>query len=400
MSKMVPDGWTEDLLTNLVVAQRGTEPGSETYCGPDEGVRFLRIGDLSGKTDNPVFAKANGLLFINPDDILFALDGSPGLVAKGYSGAISSGIRLIKPKNQKVKKDFLFYALQLPKVQSIVKAYTTGSTILHAGRSLEFIAILLPPLPEQRKIAAILSSVDNAIKKTKAVIEQTKVVKKALMQELLTRGIPGRHKKFKKTAIGVIPEEWEVVKLEKVASVERGKFQYRPRNEPRFYGGEYPFVQTGEVTNSGGRIKNYSQTLNDEGLAISKLFPKGTILITIAANIGETAITEFDLAIPDSLIGIITKDSLDNRFLEYYLRTRKFHVNKLATESAQKNINLETLKPYPVPVPSKEEQKAIANFLDGIEKKEQAEIKLLDNFNFAKSALMQVLLTGEVRVKI
>ena len=400
MSKAVPKGWTEDLLTNLVAAQRGTEPGSETYCGPDEGVRFLRIGDLSGKTDNPVFAKANGLLFVNPDDILFALDGSPGLVAKGYSGAISSGIRLIKPKNQKVKKDFLFYALQSPKVQSIVKAYTTGSTILHAGRSLHFIEILLPPLPEQRKIAAILLSVDNAIEKTRAVIEQTKVLKKGLMRELLTRGIPGRHKKFKKTPIGVIPEEWEVVRLEKVATVERGKFQHRPRNEPRFYGGEYPFVQTGEVTNSGGRVKNYSQTLNDEGLAISKLFPKGTILITIAANIGETAITEFDLAIPDSLIGIITKDSLDNRFLEYYLRTRKFHFNKLATESAQKNINLETLKPYQVPVPPRKEQKAIADFLEGIEGRETLEKNLLDNLNIVKSALMQILLTGEVRVKI
>jgi len=400
VSKAVPKGWTEDLLTNLVAAQRGTEPGSETYCGPDEGVRFLRIGDLSGKTDNPVFAKANGLLFVNPDDILFALDGSPGLVAKGYSGAISSGIRLIKPKNQKVKKDFLFYALQSPKVQSIVKAYTTGSTILHAGRSLHFIEILLPPLPEQRKIAAILLSVDNAIEKTRAVIEQTKVLKKGLMRELLTRGIPGRHKKFKKTPIGVIPEEWEVVRLEKVATVERGKFQHRPRNEPRFYGGEYPFVQTGEVTNSGGRVKNYSQTLNDEGLAISKLFPKGTILITIAANIGETAITEFDLAIPDSLIGIITKDSLDNRFLEYYLRTRKFHFNKLATESAQKNINLETLKPYQVPVPPRKEQKAIADFLEGIEGRETLEKNLLDNLNIVKSALMQILLTGEVRVKI
>lgn len=112
-----------------------SEPGYETYCGPEEGVRFLRVGDLSGKTDNPVFTKTSGLLCISPDDILFALDGSPGLVANGYSGAISSGIRLIKPKNQKIKKDFLFYILQSPKVQSIVKAFTTGSTILHAGRS-------------------------------------------------------------------------------------------------------------------------------------------------------------------------------------------------------------------------------------------------------------------------
>lgn len=393
MCGRIPEGWKEELLTNLVTSRRGTEPGSASYCGTEEGVRFLRVGDLSGKTDNPVFANAKGLLRIESNDILFVLDGSPGLVAKGYTGAISSGIRLIKLKNPNSTEDFLFYALQSPKVQLTIEAYTTGSTILHAGRALQFIRIDLPSLPEQKKIAAILSSVDKAIEKTKAVIEQTKVVKKCLLQELFTRGIPGRHKRFKKTSVGEIPEAWEVVKLEKVAKVERGKFQHRPRNEPRFYGGRYPFVQTGDVTNSDGRIRSYSQTLNDEGLAISKLFSKGTILFTIAANIGETAIAEFALAFPDSLIGIIAKDSLNTKFLEYYLRTRKADFNRLATESTQKNINLGILLPYPVVVPSKEEQNIIADFLENIDEKERTENKCLEGFQNLKKALMQVLLT-------
>lgn len=82
--------------------------------------------------------------------------------------------------------------------------------------------ILLPPLPEQRKIAAILSSVDATIEKTEAVIEQLRVVKKAMMQELLTRGIPGRHRRFKETEIGVVPEEWTEFRLEDIAETYSG----------------------------------------------------------------------------------------------------------------------------------------------------------------------------------
>lgn len=95
---------------------------------------------------------------------------------------------------------------------------------------------------------------------------------------------------FQQTEVGLIPSDWEVKELGNIAEIKRGKFTPRPRNDPRFYGGNIPFVQTGDVTNSGGTIQNYTQTLNQEGLSVSKLFQKGTILMTIAANIGYTGI--------------------------------------------------------------------------------------------------------------
>ena len=140
---------------------------------------------------------------------------------------------------------------------------------------------------------------DDAIEKTQAAIDQVQVVKRGLMQELLTRGLPGRHMRFKQTEIGDIPEGWEVVALSSVASVERGKFAHRPRNDPRFYGGQHPFIQTGDVAACDGLIDTYSQTLNEEGLAISRLFPSGTIVVTIAANIGSTGIAAFT-AVPQT----------------------------------------------------------------------------------------------------
>ncbi len=256
----------------------------------------------------------------------------------------------------------------------------------------------VPSLPEQRKIAAILSSVDDAIEETQAVIDQVQVVKRGLMQELLTRGLPGRHTRFKQSEIGEVPEEWEVVELASVASVERGKFAHRPRNEPRFYGGVYPFIQTGEVSACDGLIETYSQTLNEEGLAISRLFPSGTIVITIAANIGSTGIATFDVAFPDSLVGIQAGRRVDARFLELVLRSRRHVLDRFAPESAQKNINLNTLKPLKIPLPHMSEQTRIAEGVWSVIKRLKGAREHLEGLAQVKAALMPILLTGKLRV--
>ena len=120
---------------------------------------------------------------------------------------------------------------------------------------------------------------------------------------------------FKETEVGRIPSDWEVKQIGSVAEVKRGKFTPRPRNDPRFYGGDIPFVQTGDVTNSGGRISEYTQTLNQDGLGVSILFKKGTILMTIAANIGYTGVLEIDMACPDSLVAINGFKNYSNEYL-------------------------------------------------------------------------------------
>jgi type I restriction enzyme, S subunit len=262
----------------------------------------------------------------------------------------------------------------------------------------EQLQVLMPPIGEQRKIAAILSSVDEVIEKTVAVIDHLQIVKEAMMQELLTRGLPGRHARFKKTEIGQIPDEWQVERLETLATVERGKFSHRPRNDPRFFGGSVPFIQTGDVAGSGGRIENYTQTLNDEGVKVSRVFPAGTIVITIAANIGDTAIAMFPVAFPDSLVGIRACERIDREFLELVLRTRKEALEQAAPQNAQKNINLETLKPLLIQVPPPDEQLEIARVIATLGERARVETTVLRSCRSLKSALMAVLLTGELRV--
>lgn len=193
--------------------------------------------------------------------------------------------------------------------------------------------------------------------------------------------------------------EWEIKMLSEVAKVQRGRFSPRPRNDPRFYGGNTPFVQTGDVVTSGGYIKHYTQTLNEKGAKVSKVFPKGSLLITIAANIGYTGVLTEDMACPDSLIGLVPNDDTSNYYLNYYLSTQREHMDRVASVGAQKNINIDFLNPYPISWTVLPEQQKIADFLGSVD-------AWLDNLRQHKTALetykrsmMQKLFTQQVRFK-
>ncbi|HEE9936824.1 TPA: restriction endonuclease subunit S [Citrobacter braakii] len=160
-----------------------------------------------------------------------------------------------------------------------------------------------------------------------------------------------------------------------------------------------PFVQTGDVTSSGTYLKSFSQTLNENGIGVSKVFPKNTILITIAANIGDTAITTFEVACPDSVVAIQPyKHVADVYWLKKYLETRKTDLDAQSTQNAQKNINLQVLKPLLILTPPYAEQKKIAQILLAWDKAISVTKNLLTNSQQQKKALMQQLLTGKKRL--
>lgn len=156
---------------------------------------------------------------------------------------------------------------------------------------------------------------------------------------------------------------WQTLVLEELASVQRGKFSARPRNDPKYYGGHVPFIQTGDVANGAGRVRSYSQTLNSDGLSVSKLFPKGSLVVTIAANIGDVARVDFDFACPDSLVVVRANEGVDGDWLQYGLESKKELLDSLAPQNAQKNINLEVLRPLSFDVPPLREQQRIAGAL-------------------------------------
>ena len=134
--------------------------------------------------------------------------------------------------------------------------------------------------------------------------------------------------------------------LSMIAKIERGKFSPRPRNDPQYYGGTTPFIQTGDITRAGRTIVSWSQTLNEKGLGVSRLFPKGTILMTIAANIGDVAISSFETACPDSVVALIPENGIDHEWLLQTLKFSKPGFAALATQNAQANLSLEKIAPF------------------------------------------------------
>ena len=166
--------------------------------------------------------------------------------------------------------------------------------------------------------------------------------------------------------------EWREVKLGELGEVNRGRSRHRPRNAPELYGGPYPFVQTGDIKASGGRITSHTQTYNEVGLAQSRLWPANTMVITIAANIAETAILTYSACFPDSVVGFVAQDSkCDVRFVEYVFRLlrSKIQQENVGTGSVQDNINLQTLDELRFLIPPLSEQRAIAHILGTLDDK-------------------------------
>ena len=246
-----------------------------------------------------------------------------------------------------------------------------------------------PNKHEQQRIVGILDEAFENIEKAKQNALQNLNNAKELFESYLT-------------SILVNKDNWDKKKLSEVAiDFGRGRSRHRPRNDKKLYGGQYPFIQTGEIRNSNHFITEYSQTYNEIGLAQSKLWPKGTLCITIAANIAETGVLTFDACFPDSVIGCVfdeTKTNID--YVEYLLQSFKAILQAEGKGSAQDNINLGTFEKHSFPFPDKTKQDEIVNKLDSmrnnIAKLEQIyeqKIKALDEL---KQSILQKAFNGEL----
>ena len=185
---------------------------------------------------------------------------------------------------------------------------------------------------------------------------------------------------------------WFEVRLADLGEVNRGRSRHRPRNANHLYGGPYPFIQTGDIKASGGRITSHSQIYSEAGLAQSRLWPASTMAITIAANIAETAILSYPACFPDSVIGFVADESkCDVRFVEYLFRHLKDKIQheNVGTGSVQDNINLQTIDQLRLLVPPLAEQRAIAHVLGTLDDKIELNRRLNETLEAMARALFK-----------
>lgn len=249
--------------------------------------------------------------------------------------------------------------------------------------------ICIPKLKEQQKIADCLSSADNIIAAQICIVDALKNHKKGLMLLLFPRE-GETQPRFRFPEFRNAPE-WVEKNLEAICRIQRGKFSHRPRNDPRFFGGKYPFIQTGDVVKSNGGSVQASQTLNEKGLSVSKLFKPPIVLITIAANIGDTGLLDREACFTDSVVGLIPNKGVSPIFLELAVRGKKNYLNKIAPAAAQKNINNEILSVLPIMIPELEEQQRIAACFSSLDDLINAQTLKLEAIKTHKAGLIQQL---------
>ncbi|WDQ17453.1 restriction endonuclease subunit S [Rhodopirellula sp. P2] len=191
-----------------------------------------------------------------------------------------------------------------------------------------------------------------------------------------------------------LPDGWTLKHLVDVADVARGKFTHRPRNDPRFYGGTIPFVQTSDVVNSPKYLRGHSQTLSELGMTVSRMFPENTILMVIAGSVGASAITKYSVAFPDSIVGITPRNGYSPEFIHHVLVAHQSLMDGVATESAQANLSLELISMLKLALPSPETANWIAEILDAVDDATAATRAVIEQTRKLKTALLQDLLSN------
>ena len=375
------DKWTEYELGELLSYEQPT-----SY--------IVEATDYDDKYDIPVLTAGKSFLLGYTNEEHGIYDRLPVIIFDDFTTASqyvnfkfkvkSSAMKILQPNTELVLPKFIYYRMQIIQFDhSTHKRYWI--------QQYSKIKVFVPSLEVQAKIVTkieeMLSKLDDGVETLNKIKEQLKVYRQAILK----KAFEGEFTKLKHEKINIdiegcskkeiknlpeIPSEWKYVHLNKLGDLGRGKSKHRPRNDARlFEDGKYPFLQTSEVKNADKYITEYSKMYGEFGLAQSKLWPKGTLCITIAANIAETAFLGIDACFPDSVVGFTPNENTNPFYIKYFIESHKLRLWAFAPATAQKNINLDTLENLVVPYCGREEQDEVVKEIesrmsvcDGIER--------------------------------
>lgn len=335
-----------------------------------------------------------------------------GAIGVSELKGIVSPAYVVQRPGQKAVPRYLHYLLRTPAFAKEAERWSYGITSDMWSLRPEHFRLIYSCMPPKEEQVAIVLFLDHADRRTRrAIAAKQKLIrlleeqKRAIIHRAVVRGIDPDVRLMPSGIewIGDVPQHWTIYRIKQVSQILRGKFTHRPRNDPSLYDGPYPFIQTGEVARSGKIITTYRQTLNERGLSVSKMFPKGTLVMTIAANIGEVAILDFEACFPDSVVGFVPRDHADRDYLYYVFTAMKPELLREAPVNTQGNLNIERIGCRGVALPPLDEQKRIVVSIekrtmdiDAAIDRSVREISLLREF---RSRLAADVVTGKLDVR-
>ncbi|MDA7748401.1 restriction endonuclease subunit S [Gammaproteobacteria bacterium] len=405
MNERVPEGWSSMRLGEVTTQTRGLTYKSEDYGDGLDGHPFLTLKSISKSGGY----SSRGLKFykgnfkphhlIENGDILFAntdltragdVVGSPLYFDKfefKTKPLYSMDLSKLVVDSSKSDGKFLYYLLMVPRIKRFMINVSAGSTVLHLDtKSVKNLSILLPPLPEQKKIASILSSVDEVIEKTQLQINKLQDLKKGTMNELLTKGIG--HTEFKDSELGRIPKSWEVVPLSKIIiNFDSDRIPVKSTDRQGMQG-KYRYYGASGIIDY---VDNY-------------LFDGSFILLgedgenVLSRNLPLAFIVNGKFWVNNHAHILQPVSGVDIKFLCEFLESIDY--KNIASGSAQPKITKSSLNEIRVALPSNQEQKRISVILYSIDEQINFKNKKLHQIQSLKKSLMQDLLTGKVRVTV
>ena len=393
---MTLDGWQELSLSDLATIVGGGTPGRRQSAYWDGDVPWATPTDVTGLSGriisetistitNEGLANSSAAL-LPPCSLLMTTRATIGACAiNRVSMATNQGFQSLVPK-QSTCVEFLYYLIQHHKRR--LERLAAGSTFLEVSkRAIRSFRVAVPPLPEQRKIAAILSSVDDTIEKTQAVIDQVQVVKRGLMQELLTRGLPGRHTRFKQTDIGEIPTDWDIKPVGDVFEVLDRMRKPLNKSQRETMKGLYPYY------GANGVVDYVSEWLFDEPLIL--MAEDGGYFDEFRTR-PIAYMIDGKCWVNNHAHVLRTREGFDIRWLFYSLV--HMDVRPFINTGTRSKLNQRDLINIPVAAPPVPEQREIAAILSSVDDAIEENQTVMDRLRVVKSGLMSILLTGEIRV--
>lgn len=422
--------WTKQPIKELLDGQWPGEWGSESQLGSPPVVVY-RSTDLDDAghllEDEGVYrsippSKFKAKRLVAGDILIEASGGAPdrpvGRAAlfsalRGEAAIGANFLRTLRPKKA-VCSSFLRWALVALQRQSAIWRYqqqTTGMSNLKVSDYLNH-RIDVPPLPQQRQIAEILSTVDEAIEQTEALIAKCQQIKAGLMQDLFTRGVtPDGHLRptsaqaphlYKESPLGWIPKEWSAELLDRLSL--RGSGHTPNKNQPDFWNGGIKWVSLADSWRLDRLyISETDKEISQLGIENSSavLHPPGIVVLSRDAGVGKSAITTCSMAVSQHFMCWRCGPQLDNHYLYYWLQYRKREFENIATGSTIPTIGLRFFKYYRINVSTDiEEQRHIGSALLSADHTIFSLETDVGKLRQQKQGLMQDLLTGRVRVKV